>query len=158
MLWHETNKKLSAVFEQGSLPTMVYIYKQDTDEQRRTMKRPLHKHDSICEVLLIYRGEGTYLQENKLYKLTEGSVICCDQGKVHEMSTVGVEDFDCYCIGIANLRKKGLPVNTLLRKGQSCVRDSGELFRPSRICVIRSSNWRAAVWEAIWLHSFCVQL
>lgn len=113
------------MFEHGSLPTMVYIYKQFNDVDRQAMKRPLHKHDSICEFLLIFRGKGTYLQAGRRYELSEGSLICCNQGVLHEM---GPEEMDCYCIGITNLKKKGLPVNHLIPEGQCCVQRSGEHF------------------------------
>ncbi len=135
MLWRETDKNITGLFENGSLPTMVYIYKQFRDSERQTLKRPLHRHESICEFLLITRGESFYVQENKTYKLTEGDIICCNQGMLHEMSTAGGDDVDCYCIGIANVRKKGLPENYLIKESESCVRPAGKLYGSMRnIC------------------------
>lgn len=58
MIWPDIQRNLGDVFEGGVLPTMVYINKQRINRSR--VDRPLHSHESICEMLLIYRGTGVY--------------------------------------------------------------------------------------------------
>ncbi len=126
MLWPQTNRKISEVFEHGILPTMVYMYKQAYEVQE--LKRPLHRHESICELILVYEGSGVYLLEGKEYPCRKGSVILYNQGDLHEVASNPEEKIGTYCIGIANLRKKGYPENFLYKKGESFVRNSGTMF------------------------------
>ena len=83
MNFPDTNGRLSEIFENGALPTMVYINKQDYE--RKTVLRPLHRHTSICEMLLIYQGEGYYHVEGETYPLSKGSVIFYNQVDLHEV-------------------------------------------------------------------------
>lgn len=126
MNWPETNQKVASAFEGGVLPTMVYINKQNYE--RQPVQRPLHRHESICELLLIYKGTGIYRVEDRTYPLSEGSVIYYNQGDLHEVASTTENEIGTYCIGIANLRKKGLPVNCLTEPGEPSVRQSGALF------------------------------
>ncbi|MGI6011275.1 MAG: AraC family transcriptional regulator [Ruminococcus sp.] len=126
MLWPETNRKIAEAFDNGILPTMVYINKQNYE--RQPMKRPLHSHESVCELLLVYKGEGTYLLKDKKFPVSEGSIICYNQGDLHEMAPMQDKEIGTYCIGITNVRKKGLPMNFLTKAGQPCVRKAGSLF------------------------------
>lgn len=77
MFCPDTNHQLENAYEHGKLPTMVYINKQN--HARKAIHRPLHRHDSICELLLVYRGTGTYYVNGKSYPLSEGSVIYYNQ-------------------------------------------------------------------------------
>ncbi len=126
MLWPETNRKLAAAFEQGRLPTMVYVFKQDYEKQQ--LKRPLHRHESICELLLVYEGEGIYTLEGKEIPCRKGSVILYNQGDLHEISANTDSGIGTYSIGIANLKKPGLDENCLYQKGSSCIKNCGEMF------------------------------
>ncbi|MCH1981058.1 AraC family transcriptional regulator [Ruminococcus sp. OA3] len=126
MFWSETNRKIAEVFEGGQLPTMVYISKQGYE--RKKVLRSLHRHESICELLLIYRGEGSYQVEGKHYPLKEGSLIYYNQGDLHEVVSGSEQEIGSYCIGITNLQKKGLPRNYLIEKGGPYVRQTDNLF------------------------------
>lgn len=126
MLFTDINRQLANVFESGRLPSMVYINKQDY--KRNKVDRPLHSHDSICEILLIYKGSGIYHVNDKRYPLTEGSVVFYNQGDLHEVSSVLDTEIGDYCVGITNLYKKGLKCNHLVAKDEPFVRQSGHLF------------------------------
>lgn len=126
MLWPELNRKIETEFDRGILPTMVYINKQSFE--RGAVRRPLHRHDSICELLLIYKGIGTYHVEDQEYPLQEGSVVYYNQGELHEVVSGTENEIGSYCIGIANLHKKGLPVNHLVKPGEPYVRQANNLF------------------------------
>lgn len=126
MQFPNTNLRITSVFENGQLPTMVYINRQDY--RRKTVIRPLHRHDSICEILLIYKGTGTYHVEGREYPLSEGSVIYYNQGDLHEVESEMENEIGSYCIGITNLRRKGLPLNHLTAPGEPHVRQAESLF------------------------------
>lgn len=126
MLYPDTNRKLESVFEKGQLPTMVYVNKQN--HARKAVQRPLHRHDSICELLLVYKGSGTYYVDGRSYPLSEGSVIYYNQGGLHEVVSETEDEIGDYCIGITNLHKIGLPLNCLIGSGEPSVRQSGYLF------------------------------
>ncbi len=122
----DTNYMLSAAFQHGQMPTMVYINKQHYG--RKTVKRPLHKHSSICELILIYRGMGTYYVEGESYPLSEGSVVYYNQGDLHELVSGSDQEIGSFCIGITNLRLNGLARNCLAAAGEPFVRQAGPLF------------------------------
>ena len=48
---------LQEVFEPGYVPSLIYSAKQAYGKQRHD--RPMHQHESLCELLLCYRGFGT---------------------------------------------------------------------------------------------------
>lgn len=126
MNFPDTNGRLSEIFENGALPTMVYINKQDYE--RKTVLRPLHRHTSICEMLLIYQGEGYYHVEGETYPLSKGSVIFYNQGDLHEVIASTEKEIGSFCIGITNLRRKGMGYNQLIKKEEACVKQANEFF------------------------------
>ena len=126
MLCPDTLHRLESIFENGKLPTLVYINKQN--HTRKAIHRPLHRHDSICELLLVYRGTGTYYVNGKSYPLSEGSVIYYNQGDLHEVVSETENEIGDYCIGISNLRRCGLPPGCLISPGGPSVRQAGPLY------------------------------
>lgn len=73
-------------------------------------------------------GIGTYHVEDQEYPLQEGSVVHYNQGELHEVVAGTENEIGSYCIGIANLHKKGLPVNHLVKPGEPYVRQANNLF------------------------------
>lgn len=126
MFCPDTNHQLENAYEHGKLPTMVYINKQN--HARKAIHRPLHRHDSICELLLVYRGTGTYYVNGKSYPLSEGSVIYYNQGDLHEVISETENEIGDYCIGITNLHRCNLPPNCLISPDEPSVRHAGGLF------------------------------
>lgn len=122
MLWKDLNCEIASLYQGGTLPTMVYINKQR--DTRSSVRRPMHRHDSICEMLLIYKGEGIYYVGDESYPLEEGSLIYYNQGDLHEVKSAGDTEIGSYCIGITNLRRKGLERNYLIEPGGVYVRQS----------------------------------
>ena len=49
----DLNRRLSDIFDSGRLPVMNYITLQN--HERKTISRPLHRHESVCELLLVYK-------------------------------------------------------------------------------------------------------
>ena len=105
MIFPNIKQQLDSTFKNGQLPTLVYINKQESN--RNKIERPLHKHDSICEIILIYKGNGTYLINNERYYIKEGDVIFYNQGDLHEVSSSIDTEIGDYCLGITNLQKIG---------------------------------------------------
>lgn len=126
MKYSDLNRGLADIFTGGSLPSLVYIDKQL--HSRKTLRRPWHRHDSICELLLITDGQGVYHVKNKSYNLQVGDVILYNQGDLHELETTSKSEIGCYCLGITNLRIQGLPYNHLVSAGDPFVRHSSYLY------------------------------
>ena len=126
MFYPDTTHRLETIFEHGKLPALVYINKQN--HTRKAIHRPLHRHDSICELLLVYRGTGTYYVNGKSYPLSEGSVIYYNQGDLHEVVSETENEIGDYCIGITNLNRCNLPPNCLISPDEPSVRQAGGLF------------------------------
>lgn len=122
----DTNQQLELVFKNGILPTMLYINRQESG--RNKIERPLHKHNTVCEIVLVYKGSGTYILNNKKYTLHEGDIAFYNQGDLHEVSSASDTEIGDYCIGITNLNMKNLPYNHLIGKNEAPVRKSGSMF------------------------------
>lgn len=123
---YNSRRNLQTVFENGVLPTMVYLTRHDFSNQK--MARPLHSHDSLCELLLVYKGSGSYRINNKVYALEGGDLIFCNQDDRHEVSSDADDDIGTYCFGIGDLQLKGMPRNHLVSDGQEYVKKAGSLF------------------------------
>lgn len=126
LIWPDIQRNLGEVFDEGVLPTMVYINKQRSNRGR--VDRPLHSHESICEMLLIYRGTGVYTVNAVTYCLEEGDVLFYNQGNLHEVSSGTQEEIGSYCVGITNLRLKGLGRNHLVGEDGPYVRKAGQMY------------------------------
>lgn len=117
---------LHEVFEPNCFPTLVYSAKQEYGQQRHD--RPMHKHDSLCELLLCYRGFGSYQVESRSYPLQQGDIIFGNVGELHEVVSDYETEIGTYCFGIQNVHFRGLPLNFLISRESSHVRASGSLF------------------------------
>ena len=115
MIRFDINQNLKEVFEDGQLPAMVYISRQESTPEK--ISRPLHSHESICELLLVYKGTGTYQVGTSIYPIEEGCVAYYNQGDLHEIATAEKTNIGHYCIGITNLRLKGLKKNQMVPEG-----------------------------------------
>ena len=126
MLLDDIHQQLPKIFINGKLPNMIYINKQESG--RNKIERPLHKHDSVCEIVLVYKGTGTYLLNNERYPIKEGDIIFYNQGDLHEISSSLDTEIGDYCIGIANLRLKDMRYNQLIPDDEYPIRYCGNLF------------------------------
>ena len=110
----------------GCLPTLLYITKQQVAEKKRD--RPLHSHDSLCELLFVYRGFGQYDICNQSYPIQAGDILFYNQGDLHEVRSTLDAEIGTYCFGLTNVRLDGLPVNHLLAEGAVPIRQSGVML------------------------------
>lgn len=107
-------------------PELLYITKQQFGHKRRD--RPMHSHDALCELLLVYRGFGHYAIRNQSYPIQAGDILFYNQGEAHEVRSISEEEIGTYCFGLAGLQLQGLPRNHLIPADSHPVRPSGALF------------------------------
>lgn len=70
--------RLARVFCNGRHPTLLlYITKQEFGGKKHD--RPMHSHDNLCELLLVYRGLGSYVIHNRSFPIQEGDVLFYNQ-------------------------------------------------------------------------------
>lgn len=113
-------------WQQNDMPELLYITKQQFGHKKRD--RPMHSHDALCEILLVYRGFGHYAIRNQSYPIQAGDLLFYNQGEAHEVRSSLDEEIGTYCFGLAGLRLPNLPRNHLIPEGSHPVRASGVLF------------------------------
>lgn len=122
---------LSQIMQSGSLfadgmPTLLYITKQEFGGQKHD--RAMHSHDSLCEILLVYRGLGSYRIRDRSYPIQAGDILFYNQGEAHEVCSTLDAEIGTYCFGISGLHFKGLPINHITSSDSPPVRPSGATF------------------------------
>lgn len=114
-------------FDSSSLtPVLLYITKQEFGGKKRD--RPMHSHQSLCEILLVYRGVGYYTVGKQCYPIQAGDILFYNQGELHEVRSMSDAEIGTYCIGLTGLQMPGLPGNHIIPQGSAPVRDSGARF------------------------------
>ncbi|MGM0216102.1 AraC family transcriptional regulator [Enterococcus sp. AZ109] len=121
----DVNKQLSCVFKNGTLPTMLYMTKQNNDGKKTA--RPLHHHDSITEFVFVYKGTGMYRINNQTYPLSEGDIALYNQNDLHEVLSEGESEIGTYAVGITNLFLNDMPQNHFVAPGKPYVRKGGAM-------------------------------
>lgn len=114
------------MYSNHSMPSLVYATKQEFGGKKRD--RPMHSHENLCEILLVFRGFGVYMINNQKYSIQEGDVLFYNQNDVHEVQSLVKEEIGTYCFGLAGVNLKGLPPNHLHADGEPPVRTSGGQF------------------------------
>lgn len=122
--------RLSRVFYNGRHPTLLYITKQEFGGEKHD--RPMHSHDNLCELLLVYRGLGSYVIRNRSFPIQEGDVLFYNQDEAHEVCSASHEEIGTYCFAFVGLQFEDLPQNHIIPIDSQPVRASGirfEFFR-----------------------------
>lgn len=114
------------VFENGVLPVLVNANRQDYGKAKHD--RPMHGHDSMCELLLCYRGFGTYNVNDFSYMIQEGDLIYYNCGELHEVVSNTDVEIGTYCFGFSSVQFHGLPVNHCIPSSSPHVRASQAQF------------------------------
>ena len=112
--------------EDHALPLLLYITKQHFGGRKRD--RPMHGHDTLCELLLVYRGFGSYAIRNQSFPIQAGDILFYNQGESHEVRSISDAEIGTYCFGISGLHFNGLPPNHLIPPDSHPVRASGAMF------------------------------
>lgn len=114
------------IYKEGNLPNLLYAHKQKYGNARH--ERPMHGHDSLCEVLLCYRGFGSYNVDQISYPIQTGDIIFYNAGELHEVVSDYDTEIGTFCFGLTGVHLEGLPPNHLIPSGVSHVRATGTLF------------------------------
>lgn len=123
---HESNAAFAGIFENNQLPTLVYANRQDYGHTR--INRPLHGHDSLCELLLCYQGFGTYHVNDASYPIQEGDLIYYNSGELHEVISDSETEIGTYSFGFTDVHFHGLPLNHFIPSDSPHVRPSQGMF------------------------------
>lgn len=107
-------------------PLLLYITKQQFGGQKRD--RPMHGHDALCELLLVYRGFGSYAIRNQSFPIQEGDILFYNCREAHEVRSISDAEIGTYCFGISGLHLEGLPPNHIIPADGHPVRASGAMF------------------------------
>lgn len=117
---------IDTVFEPGQFPQLVNANRQEYGRKR--LDRPMHKHDSMSELLLCYRGFGEYHVNQLSYVIQEGDLIYYNCGELHEVISSTDVEIGTYCFGFSNIHFRGLPVNHFIPQNSPHVRASHGMF------------------------------
>lgn len=111
----------------GALPSLLYITKQQFDARRHD--RLMHSHHALCEIILVYRGAGSYVVNSQQYPVQAGDILFYNQDDTHELRVTQDAAINTYCFAFSNLKFKALPENCIISKESDPVRASGSLFQ-----------------------------
>ncbi|MCB6365789.1 AraC family transcriptional regulator [Intestinibacillus massiliensis] len=123
MVGHE---EIVSCFEGGRLPQLLYATRQE--EKTTNMTRPMHGHNNIAEVLLVYGGSGQYMVGNKTYEIATGDLLLYNAGDLHEVSTPSGTAISTYSFGLTDLHLVGLPENHVAAPDTPFVRQTGSRY------------------------------
>lgn len=113
----------TSVFRENVLPQLLYITRQDFSIEKQD--RPMHSHDHLCELNIIYKGLGIYNVDDASYRVRTGDLIFHNCDESHELLSDKYYPVGAYCIGFTNVCFKEKKVNHLAEPDQSRVRSSG---------------------------------
>ncbi len=120
-------EKIEQVFEGERFPVLVYANRQNYGQQKHD--RPMHGHDTLCELLLCYRGFGRYNVDARSYPVQQGDLIYYNAGELHEVVSSYDTEIGTYCFGFSNVHLHGLPPHHFIPSDSPHVRASGTQFR-----------------------------
>lgn len=118
---------LAHAFEGGAAPALLYITKQNFGGKKHD--RPMHSHENLCELLLVYKGYGSYAVEGRLFPVQEGDIILANQDEPHEVLSASDAEIGTYCFAFYGLRFAGLPQNYMIPPHSDPVCSSGAQFQ-----------------------------
>lgn len=117
---------ITQLFEKDSLPTLRYIAKQDLHPS--CMIRPMHSHEEVTEILLVYKGTGIYRSGVHTCSVKEGDLIFSFPKIPHELALSQANVVGVYCFGIVNFKRPDLPANYILPESDNFIRPAGIYF------------------------------
>ncbi|KGQ71611.1 hypothetical protein A1D23_06570 [Chelonobacter oris] len=124
MLQYFVKENKCSVFENGTLPQLLYLC--NTETMQEYFPRLMHKHDDRVEIVFIVKGKGSHLIGNEKYQTKAGDILIFNQGVLHdEVAEIG-SDMTVYCCGINGLKIKGKKQNCLLDLEYPAVLQSGQ--------------------------------
>ena len=126
MLQYFINNKYQSIFADSSLPKIEYINK--IDEFSSKIPRAMHMHKDLVEILFVYAGNGIHMIGQEQYITKKGDLIFYNSGVIHDETVSHQYKWGTYCLGVRNLKLKGLDVNTIISSDTCPVIHSGKFF------------------------------
>ncbi|MCI1305436.1 MAG: AraC family transcriptional regulator [Lachnospiraceae bacterium] len=122
----QSKKSWREIFHDLSYPRLLYANRQDYGDTKH--ERPMHGHESLCELLLCYHGTGIYNVNDDSYEVNEGDLIYYNVGERHEVLSKTDTEIGTYCYGFSSVKLPGLRENALIPADSPHVRPSGSRF------------------------------
>lgn len=93
-------------------PYIAYVCYYDWADGNHTTL--MHCHENVAEVLLILKGRGRYTVDLHCQEVSEGDVILCNAGALHDEFPQTNEPYQTLCVAIGNLTLPDLPPHHLI--------------------------------------------
>ncbi|MBC8079158.1 MAG: helix-turn-helix transcriptional regulator [Gorillibacterium sp.] len=88
------------LFQNNSLPDLLYAGQIN---EGPNWSFSSHKHDDLCEIIYISKGEGLFIIGNNTYKAIHGDILIYNQGVIHEEQSNPNNPLKTYFCGIGSL-------------------------------------------------------
>lgn len=121
-----STEQMNDLFVGGKYPRLCYIYKQNYEVKRLT--RPLHMHDTMAEIVLVFAGKGIYRVGSQAYPVNAGDIVFTNINQHHELAKTIEEEFGTYCLGFCDFQRPGLAPNMIFPDDSVFVRPGGAVF------------------------------
>lgn len=109
------------------IPVLSYVTPQQINSRR--IRRSIHRHSDIAEILFVYHGEGQFICDGYTFPLSAGDVILCNQNCMHEVQSASELEIGTYCFGFSNFQLRGgQEPGILTAPEQGYVRSCGDHF------------------------------
>jgi AraC-like DNA-binding protein/mannose-6-phosphate isomerase-like protein (cupin superfamily) len=108
-------------------PRLLYANRQDYHDAKH--ERPMHGHESLCELLLCYHGTGIYNVDDDSYEVNEGDLIYYNVGERHEVLSKTDTEIGTYCFGFTDVCLPNLKINQMIPARSPHVRASGSYYK-----------------------------
>ena len=89
--------------------------------------RMMHAHNDRAELTYVSGGKGTYIIDNKSYKVKKGDIIVVEPNRIHDEKKDLNNDLTVYCLGMSGIQLPGLRRNQIIPDGAVPVLHPGEL-------------------------------
>ncbi len=114
-------------FVDGKLPQLLYVTRQECGIHK--MDRPMHGHEKICELILVYQGYGTYFVGDCTFQISPGDILFYNAGDLHEVRSDFQTEIGTFCFGLTDLRFYDLPENHIIPAGRAYACTSGVKYK-----------------------------
>jgi len=101
----EMTSSTISLFKDNVLPTLAYALEISDNPN---WKHTVHKHDDMCEIILIAEGRGFYIINNEKYLAKKGDLLIYNKGILHDERSDPNNPLKTYCLGISGIYIDGL--------------------------------------------------
>ena len=99
------NRVFNSFFKDNSLPVLMYA---SEISGLPNWAHPVHKHDDMCELVLILEGKGHYIIDNDKYSAEKGDLLIYNKGIFHDEHSDPQHPLKTYVLGVGHFSINGL--------------------------------------------------